>query len=128
MQTRSTKQKEIILETLQNSKAHPSIYELYDTVKKNHPTIGQATVYRNISRMLDENLVRRIRTNDGIDHYDGNMTPHIHLQCNSCNKIIDIFDDNTEITKEKLAEKFNIKISSYELLLIGTCEKCLKNK
>jgi len=128
MQTRLTKQKEIILKTLQNSRAHPSIYELYDTIKENHPTIGQATVYRNVSKMLDDNLVRKIRTNDGIDHYDGNMTPHIHLQCNSCNKIIDIFDNDTEITTEKLAEKFNIKISSYELLLIGTCEKCLKNK
>ena len=128
MQSRSTKQKEIVLNTLKESKEHPSIYELYDTIKEKYPTLGKATVYRNVSKMLDDNLIRRIRTADGVDHYDGNMTPHIHLQCTSCNQIIDIFENDFEVITEKLVKKINIEVYSYELLLIGNCEKCLKNK
>ena len=46
MSERNTKQKEIVLEILENNRVHPTIQELYCLAKKKYPTIGQATIYR----------------------------------------------------------------------------------
>jgi len=125
---RNTKQKEIILSYLLNTKSHPSIYELEKMIKKDHPKIGTATIYRNISKMVDAGIIRKITTIDGIIHYDGDISPHIHLCCASCNKLIDIFNKKVDDAVRSLEKVTNVKIFNYELLISGTCETCQENK
>lgn len=56
MNSRNTSQKNIILEVLKNNRSHPTAQELYTLVKEKDPTIGQATVYRNV-----KNLSKKIK-------------------------------------------------------------------
>ena len=84
MNTRNTKQKEVILNTLKQMHNHPTILELYEQVRKSDATIGQATVYRNVSKLVEEGIVMKIPTNDGVDHYDGDCTDHYHFICQEC--------------------------------------------
>ena len=128
MRERNTKQKEIILNTLLNTKIHPSIYELSDLIKLDYPTIGQATIYRNVSKMVSTGQIRKITTKDGTIHYDGDITPHIHLCCTKCTKLVDIFNEEVEKYIKKVENTSNIKVSAYELLLQGICQNCLKKE
>ena len=128
MKERNTKQKEIILNYLLNTKSHPSIYELHNMIKEEYPSIGQATIYRNISKLVDAGLVRKITTKDGIIHYDGDITPHIHMDCTVCNKLVDIFNRDLKEVVEKIEKSAKISVSTYELLLKGTCHECLKKE
>ena len=92
---RNTKQKEIILDILEHNRIHPTIYEIYELAKKKYPAIGQATIYRNVNKLVDENKIIKLpsKSNDGY-HYDINTNSHDHLLCKSCGKIIDIFDND----------------------------------
>ena len=56
METRNTKQKEIILEILKEKENmfHPTAGDLVKLVLDTYPSIGQATVYRNINKLVDE--------------------------------------------------------------------------
>ena len=55
MEKRNTKQKEIILDILKDKENmfHPSAGDLVKLVLDAYPSIGQATVYRNINKLVD---------------------------------------------------------------------------
>ena len=56
MNIRNTKQKHIILDILNDNRIHPTIYEIYELAKQKYPSIGQATIYRNVNKLVDENF------------------------------------------------------------------------
>lgn len=39
---------------------HLSAEEIFDEIKKTHPQVGRATIYRNIEQMFSDNLLRKI--------------------------------------------------------------------
>lgn len=129
MNERNTRQKEIVLEILDHNRIHPTIQELYQIAKEKYPTIGQATVYRNVNKLVEENKVLRLPSNhDEGYHYDINTTPHCHIVCNSCGKIVDLFDNNYEKMIKTLEEDNSITITKSLLVLEGICSNCKKNK
>ena len=126
---RYSKQRELILNVLKERKDHPTAEMLYNDIIKIMPTIGIATVYRNLAALYESGQILKIETKQGeSDRFDGNLMPHLHFQCLECNEIQDIFLD--ECDNEKLKEFANIinaKVTSSKILLKGKCEKC-KNK
>lgn len=124
MGTRETRQKNIILETLCQDKTHPTIQEIYCQVIKKEPGIGQATVYRNINKLVKEGQVQKLPAVDDTYHYDGDCSFHDHLICEKCQKITDLYEnDYQEITK-KIESKYRIKINKVSILYEGICEEC----
>lgn len=71
------KYRSIILETCHCR--HLSADEIYDAIKKNHPEIGKATIYRNIEQMSQDNFLRKIPGPSGKNYFESNDTPHAHL-------------------------------------------------
>ncbi len=124
MNTRNTKQKEIILSALQQMHNHPSILELYEQVREFDSSIGQATVYRNVSKLVEEGLILKIPTNDGVDHYDGNCMNHYHFMCQKCHKLYDLYDDSFVPFLKKVGKGRNFKVDRVHLLLEGICHEC----
>jgi len=121
--SRNTKQKELILNVLKNMKTHPTIYELYSEITKIDNTIGQATIYRNIKKFVEEQIIYVIKTRNGIDRYDY-YNKHIHFECLGCNKIYDIYDNEVFNVLEKRYINDNIQILNYNITLDGYCNKC----
>ena len=129
MNTRNTKQKEIILDILDQNRIHPTIQEIYSLAKEKYPSIGQATIYRNVNKLVEEEKVLRLpETKDEGYHYDITMTPHNHLICNSCGRIIDLYDNDYNDMLKKIEESNSIKITKSLLILEGICSKCKNNK
>lgn len=130
---RYSKQRELILNVLKERKDHPTAEMLYNDIIKIMPTIGIATVYRNLAALYESGQILKIETKQGeSDRFDGNLTPHLHFQCLECNEIQDIFlnECDNEKLNEKLKELANIinaEVTSSKILLKGKCEKC-KNK
>lgn len=126
MNTRHTKQKQIVLETLQKDKTHPTIQELYDKIKLEYKNIGQATIYRNVNKLVEDNTIRKVCTLNGVDHYDGDTREHCHLLCHKCGKIVDIFEVNLEKIISSIMKNYDITIDNYNLILEGFCPSCKK--
>ena len=130
---RYSKQRELILNVLKERNDHPTAEMLYNDIIKIMPTIGIATVYRNLAALYESGQILKIETKQGESvRFDGNIMPHIHFQCLECNEIQDIFLNNDDINKlnDKLKEFANIinaEVTSSKIILNGKCEKC-KNK
>lgn len=100
--------------------------ELYNKIHLIDPTIGQATVYRNINKLVEMNEIKKLSVKDETDRYDGDLSNHYHFICTSCNKIIDIFDVCVDIPKDNINKKYNISIYDNDILLYGKCKDCIK--
>ena len=126
MDQRNTRQKYVVLKIIRDSKDHPTISEIYEKVQNIDPSIGQATVYRNVKRFLDEGKIYQIKTKNGIDRYDY-YTDHVHFECLKCGNIIDIVDDEMLVSIKNRYQNRNEEIINYNLMIEGFCNKC-KNK
>ena len=126
MDQRNTRQKYVVLKIIKDSKDHPTIAEIYERVQNIDPAIGQATVYRNVKRYLDEGKIYQIKTKGGIDRYDY-YTDHVHFECLKCGNIIDIMDDEMLSTIKNKYQNRDEEIVNYSLMIEGFCSKC-KNK
>lgn len=121
---RNTKQKELILQVLNNDKSHPTIKDIYDQVHALDNKIGQATVYRNVNKLVNVGEVRRLKFDDDSVHYEEYENNHCHFICNSCNRIIDILDDEISIPVDKISSNYNIEIEECEITFHGECDEC----
>lgn len=124
MKTRKTKQKQLIIDILMKSKTHLSILELYEKVLKADPTIGQATVYRNVNKLVEEGILVKISMINDVDRYDANTNLHDHFVCKSCEEVIDIFDKEKADVIKKIEKKYHFTITNSNIIFEGYCEKC----
>lgn len=119
-----SKQREAIITLLKSVYCHPTADWLYTELKKDFPNISLATVYRNLSLLLEMGEIVKLDVGDGVDHFDANSNQHCHFICNDCHSIIDI-DVPSFINIKDEAESYNdISVSSCSLFLFGTCNKC----
>lgn len=116
---RNTKQKNVILDIINNSYDHLTAYQIYDIARNKIPNISLGTVYRNLSNLVTEGKIRKLKV-DGVDRFDRNIK-HSHFICHQCGNIIDIYDGisfNNEYVDGNLVMDYDIKI-------IGICKKCI---
>lgn len=119
-----TKQKEVILEAVYELKFHPTADEIYIHLKKDNPRLSLATVYRNLNTYAAEGKIRKVSIPGDSERFDFDLNQHEHFYCESCQKIFDIHLNTHELIKN--IERFNV--SSYKLMLFGTCEMCTNTR
>lgn len=124
MDTRNTKQKDIIFNILKENRIHPTIQEIYQKVKEYDPSIGQATVYRNVNKLVEDGKLIRIPTKDNGFRYDIDCDVHYHLICRNCGHIFDLYDDSYYELVKNVESKYSVEVSNMTILFDGVCEEC----
>ena len=119
---RETKQRNLILEIINNSCEHLSAFDIFTTAKEEMPNISLGTVYRNLNLLFENGDIRKIHLNDNIDHFDNIKKEHNHFICLECNKIYDVFE------KQKVNELECGIVMNYEKVYKGICNKCIKEE
>ena len=126
---RITPQRLAILETLAVSDGHPSVESVFAKVRINFPTTSLATVYKTITLLKELNEVLELGFSDGSNRYDGSKpTPHPHMICTSCKKIIDPDLTSLEQLTREASQKTGFKIVTHRLDFFGICPECLQEK
>ena len=113
-----------ILSCLRRSKAHPSAEALYQELHREYPDISLATVYRNLALFRSQGLAQCVGTVNGMERFDGDISPHVHFVCTGCGTVLDM----PEITLPDCsaqAEKSGCRVRQAQLTLTGLCRDCL---
>ena len=123
-----TPQRRLIAHVFLEQQGHLSTEELYDKVRLQDPSIGQATVYRTLKLLCGSGLAREEHFGDGVARYEVLIghDHHDHLICTSCNKQIEAVDPGIEKLQEELAARHGFKLLSHYMYLYGTCSDCQK--
>ena len=124
-----TPQRLAIVKILAKSEGHPSVENIHGEIKKDFPTMSLATVYKNISLIKSIGEVLELGFPDGSNRYDGNKpTPHPHVICIECKKIVDPDLHNLDEIKKEVALETNFKILNHRLDFFGICSNCMAEK
>jgi Fur family peroxide stress response transcriptional regulator len=125
---KATPQRIAICRIALNSRAHPSAQQVYAEVKKIHPTVSLATVYKTLEVLKDLDLVQEISFPKGQARFDSYMTPHINLICLKCGNITDLDDKTVEDITRKVAAATKFKPTGQRMDVYGICQKCSATK
>ena len=125
---KATPQRIAICRIVLNSRAHPSAQKVYDEVKKTHPTVSLATVYKTLEVLRDIDLVQEINFPKGQARFDPYMNPHINLICLKCGTITDIDDITVKEIVRRVAAATKFKPTGQRMDVYGICQKCSGTK
>ena len=121
---RSTPQRlAIVREVL--SRSHPTVGEVYESVRRQFPTIGLATVYSTLRTMTERGLVSELPFSSAM-RFDANMTPHANLVCRNCGRIQDVefVPEHLDAMLQHLAQAAGFAPDSQRFDVYGLCQTC----
>jgi Fur family transcriptional regulator, peroxide stress response regulator len=121
---KATPQRIAICQISLNSRAHPSAQQVYAEVKKIHPTVSLATVYKTLEVLRDIDLVQEINFPKGQARFDSYMKPHINLICLKCGAITDLDDTTVEDITKNVSAATKFKPTGQRMDIYGTCQNC----
>lgn len=124
---RETKQRKRIVELLKSSKEHPTAYWLYDQMKHEFPNLSISTVYRNLKILKQQQRIAALPFGSTFDRFDGRMTPHQHVICQQCGRVLDIHIDDLQQLQKRAEEKSRYVIEGLSMNFYGFCAECQKH-
>lgn len=121
-----SRQREIILDTLTRNAVHPTADTLFNIIKKENPdtNLGIATVYRNLKKLADLGIIKRIEGLEEAEHFDHNTHTHYHFMCSKCGKVFDINADVTTDIIKNVQNQTGFIVESYDIAFHGICKDC----
>ena len=122
----TTAQREAIVEQFLRTRDHVSIDELLTKVRKRHPRVGYATVYRTLKLLVDSGLAVERQFGDGQARYEVVGDHHDHLICVKCGLILEFEDDEIERLQERIATRLGgFTVLRHRHELYGMCPKAM---
>lgn len=64
----------------------------------------------------------RIPVGDGFEHFDADVSPHLHLHCRICKRTTDLFV-GTEFAEEQ-ARRAGFQPEGCSVVITGVCKNC----
>jgi Fur family ferric uptake transcriptional regulator len=116
-----TRQKAAIRDAFTEADRPLSPDEVLEGAQRHHPTLGKATVYRNIQSLVDEGWLQAVEIPGDSARYEvAGKEHHHHFQCNQCRRLYEL--DGCIPFKPKLPRGF--RATGHEFFLYGVCAQC----
>jgi Fur family peroxide stress response transcriptional regulator len=91
-----TPQRLAILEAVYELANHPTADNIIEYIRKVHPNIAIGTVYKVLDVLVENKLIRKVKTDKDIMRYDGILDNHHHLYCAESERIEDYMDNELD--------------------------------
>jgi Fur family peroxide stress response transcriptional regulator len=121
---KATPQRIAICRFVLHSRDHPSAQEIYEEVKKVHPTISLATVYKTLQVLEQLNMLQELNLPQSQARFDSYMNPHANLVCLRCGKITDCDEPTAREIVSRIAATTEFTPTGQRLDVYGICKTC----
>jgi Fur family peroxide stress response transcriptional regulator len=119
---RVTPQRIAILDAIIKLNNHPVVETIVEYIRKNHPNISVATVYKALDALVENGLIKKVKTEKDSMRYDAVMENHHHIYYSDSDRIEDYYDNELNELLETYFEKKKIpylRIEDIKLQIIG---------
>jgi Fur family transcriptional regulator, peroxide stress response regulator len=123
-----TPQRISILEAIIKLNNHPTAENIIDYIRQNHPHIAFATVYKVLDALVENNLIKRVKTEKDVMRYDAEMDKHHHIYCSDSDRIEDFKDNELDEILKNYFEKKGIPDFNIEDIRLHVIGKYIKGK
>jgi Fur family peroxide stress response transcriptional regulator len=104
-----TPQRVAIYEAVIKLRNHPSAEKVIEYIKKNHPNISVGTVYKVLESLVEQQLLRKVKSEKDVMRYDAHLQQHHHLYCKETERIEDFEDPELDAMINEYFNKKKIK-------------------
>ncbi len=123
---KKSKQRERLLELLQHTDVHPTADWIYEQMKKDFPHLSMGTVYRNLSILNRQELIKKIDFGSTYDRFDANIKPHYHFICEKCGAIKDLELPVEDALNRKAEDSVHMTVKRHRIEFFGICDVCMR--
>jgi Fur family peroxide stress response transcriptional regulator len=118
-----TRQRLEIIDIIASENSHPTASAILARARKKAPSISLSTVYYTLDVMKRAGLIKELEFVDRDSRYEGDVSDHLNLVCNSCGKIAD-FQASKPVPLEKVEKKTGFRADSVRFEYYGLCKDC----
>ena len=123
---RRTNQRDAVISSVFSKDEHFTAEELYERVRKKHPDVSRATVYRTLLLLVEADLLRAIDLGENQTTYDPNFhdkPSHNHLLCIDCGRVVEFEDAHIDLLNDCVTRRLGFKPLRQTLKIEGSCEQ-----
>jgi Fur family peroxide stress response transcriptional regulator len=121
---KATPQRIAICRFALRSRDHPTAQRIYEEVRKVHPTVSLATVYKTLQILTEHRLIQELDFPEGQARFDSYVEPHINLVCLRCGRIQDLDDPSAREMVARITAKAEFTRTGQRLDIYGICRTC----
>jgi Fur family ferric uptake transcriptional regulator len=129
---KATSQRDDIARVFFGARRHISVEQLYNAVRRVHPGVGYATVYRTLRLLKECGLAVERHFDDAEARYEpaevGDARPHDHFICERCSRIVEFTSPENETLHREIARRLGFVITRHRLELYGICRECREGR
>src|SRR5438045_4070415 len=126
---KKTSQRALIWGALLETKGHPSVEEIRDSLLNQGHRIGVATIYRMLKVLLQSGYVRQSKLH-GMTRYEPvvNQPNHLHFICNVCASTVEFPSRKVEGLIRRATTKHDFEERYSRYAIFGICKTCLRKQ
>ena len=121
---RMTPQRMAILHALIHSGGHLSPTQVYDSARKEFPSLTEPTVYRTLEYLAEKKILLAAHVGNGKIVYELAENQHHHLICHKCGGTVEVDHAPLELLYDQLESSTGYKLDSSHVTFFGLCPKC----
>ena len=124
MSQRSTEQRQLIQEILQQADEHLGADEIYQQARQKSPNISLSTVYRNLQLFKEMALVEEHQFGSRRYYEPAPRDKHHHLVCLGFGRVFEFKCPSTERLKSRVSKEEGFRVTNADVRLSGYCPEC----
>ncbi|MFC1958054.1 Fur family transcriptional regulator [Chloroflexota bacterium] len=121
---RSTEQRQLIQEILQQTGGHLDADEIYRQARQKSPRISLSTVYRNLQVFKELGMVEEHQFGSRRYYETSPRGEHHHLVCLGCGRVFEFKCSSTDKLKSRIGKEEGFRVTEAEVRLAGYCPEC----
>ena len=126
-----TKNRDALVNYLQSREGeHVTVNEIHDHFREIGSSMGVATIYRQLEKLVAEGQMRKYVVDSGSAacfEYIGARQGHarfIHCKCEKCGKVLHVERSEIEEMARLLEERSGFRMDNVQTVLYGVCGEC----
>ncbi len=123
---KNTRQRAAVSAFLGGQDTFRSAQDIHADLRRQGESIGLATVYRTLQRMVEDGEVDVLRAEDGEQSFRrcGATHHHHHLVCRVCGKTVEVQDRPVARWARDIAEEHGFVDVEHQVEVFGVCADC----
>jgi len=123
-----TRERRLMLHEVLRNPDHFEAEQLLINLRQAGKRVAKATIYRTLPLLVGCGIIRQVRFGDNLARYEHTFgqSPHDHMVCRRCHRIIEFSSDDLVRLRTVLAARYGFHAMSHRFEISGLCAACLE--
>lgn len=119
----TVQRRDILCAVLQRND-HPTVDQIFESVRGRIPGLSRTTVYRVLETLCQLGMLRRLHHPGATVRFDGKTARHHHLVCRLCHRVVDVESKKFDSIALTPSQRRGFIVEDFTVHFHGICPEC----